>query len=116
MRMIGELDYKPTRWQKKTLWAAITFLSVAVIATLAVLLLQVVNKVLGYLQPLLIPIAVAGVMAFLFEPLVLWLVARKIPRFRAVILIFFAVTGLVLGLLTWLLPTVYIESQGFASR
>ncbi|HKM57498.1 MAG TPA: hypothetical protein VJX28_02050, partial [Chthoniobacterales bacterium] len=63
----------PTPWQKKMLWNAITALSLLVIAAVFVFTLYVATQILAFLQPLLLPVAVAGVIAYLLEPVVSWL-------------------------------------------
>jgi predicted PurR-regulated permease PerM len=106
----------PTLWQRKILWGALTFLAIALIGALTCGLLYLVTRVLAYFQPLLIPIAVAGVLAYLLEPVIRWMEKYKIPRLRAVILVFVAVTGIVIGILTWIIPTLYTQSTKFAAK
>jgi predicted PurR-regulated permease PerM len=71
--------------------------------------------VLLFLQPLLLPVATAGVLAYLLEPLVTWLARRGLPRLIAVIIVFalFIMSGalLVLGIG----PNVYNESLKFSN-
>jgi predicted PurR-regulated permease PerM len=78
----------PTPWQKKMLWNAITSLSLLVIAGIVVFTLYVTTQILTFLQPLLLPVAVAGVFAYLLEPVVSWLARRKLPRLLAVVIVF----------------------------
>src|SRR6201987_5909349 len=78
----------PTPWQKKMLWNAITSLSLLVIAGIVVFTLYVTTQILAFLQPLLLPVAIAGVIAYLLEPVVSWLARRKVPRLLAVVLVF----------------------------
>jgi predicted PurR-regulated permease PerM len=103
----------PTPWQKKTLWSAITCLSLVVIAGVLFLTVFVATRIVLFLQPLLLPVAIAGVLAYLLEPLVSWLARRRVPRLIAVIIVFaFFFSGgglLVIGIG----PSVSIESQKF---
>ena len=64
-------------------WRAITSLSMLVIASIVIFALYVTTQILAFLQPLLLPVAVAGVFAYLLEPLVSWLARRWMPRLLA---------------------------------
>lgn len=103
----------PTPWQKRTLWTAITGLSLLVIAALVALVIYLVGKALSFLQPLLLPVAVAGVLAYLMEPLVAWLVQRKIPRVPSVIIVFAVFIMAIAGVLIWVVPALYDQSVRF---
>jgi predicted PurR-regulated permease PerM len=96
-------------------WHAITSLSLLVIASIVILTLYVTTQVLAFLQPLLLPIAVAGVFAYLLEPVVSWLARKRVPRLLAVIIVFGAfVLGAAL-LVVGLVPSIYTESLKFSS-
>jgi predicted PurR-regulated permease PerM len=105
----------PTPWQKKMLWNAITALSLLVIAGTVVFTLYVTTRVLAFLQPLLLPVVVAGVFAYLLEPVVSWLARRKMPRLLAVIIVFgaFVLGGILL--VVGVVPSIYSESVKFSS-
>jgi predicted PurR-regulated permease PerM len=105
----------PTPWQKKMLWNAITALSLLVIAGTVVFALYVTTQVIAFLQPLLLPVAVAGVFAYLLEPVVSWLARRKMPRLLAVIIVFgaFVLGGILL--VVGVVPSIYSESVKFSS-
>ncbi|MBV8416132.1 MAG: AI-2E family transporter [Verrucomicrobia bacterium] len=105
----------PTPWQKKMLWNAITSLSLLVIAGVVVFTLYVATQILAFLQPLLLPMAVAGVFAYLLEPVVTWLARRKMPRLLAVVIVFgvFVLGGALL--VVGVVPSLYTESVKFSS-
>ncbi len=58
------------------------------IGAVVVLVIGVLADVLRFLQTVLVPLAFAGILAYLLEPLIKRLVARGTPRFRAMIWIF----------------------------
>lgn len=92
----------PTQYQKKILWRALTGVSLFIIAGLLVAFIWLVSQTLSYLQPVLIPVAVAGIIAYLLDPLVAWFQKRGMPRLRAVLCVFgsfFAVSVLFLALI-----------------
>ena len=105
----------PTPWQRKTLWNAITCLALLVIAGSVICTVYVASRVLLFLQPLLLPVAIAGVLAYLLEPVVTWLARRGLPRLIAVIIVFalFIMSGALL--LLGIGPNVYNESQKFSN-
>ncbi|MBN8421640.1 MAG: AI-2E family transporter [Verrucomicrobia bacterium] len=90
----------PTVFQRKVLWTAITALSLAFIGWLAIKLISLSTEVMAFLQPILVPFAVAGVLAYLLEPGVEWLERRGLSRQRSVLLAF-AVFSLAFGGLGW---------------
>ena len=78
----------PTRFQSKTIWRALTGIAILVIGILIVGLIWLAGKTLGYLQPVLVPLAVAGIVAYLLDPIVSWLQTRGLSRLKAVITVF----------------------------
>jgi len=100
----------PTPWQLRTMWAALTALALCSIGVMVVVLLLLAGKVLAYLQPLLVPVAVAAIMAYLLDPVVEFLAKHGLPRTRAVLFVFgFALLALT-GILVWVLPQLYHQS------
>ena len=76
----------PTRFQSKTIWRALTGIAILIIGLLIVGLIWLSGKVLGYLQPVLVPVAVAGITAYLLDPLVSWLQRKGMSRLNSPIL------------------------------
>jgi len=100
----------PTAWQQKTMWAALTALSLFAIGWLVVHVLVLVGRMLSYLQPLLVPVAVAAILAYLLEPVVERLTDRGIARTKAVIYVFALALLALTGILLWVLPQLYHQS------
>ena len=103
----------PTPWQRKTFWSAITCVSLVVIAAVIFLTVLVATRTVLFLQPLLVPFAIAGVLSYLLEPVVSWLARRGLPRLIAVIIVFavFVLGGSLLFI--GIGPSVSFESQKF---
>lgn len=95
-------------------WAALTALSFVALGAVAVLLGKLVVDAISFLRPVLLPLAIAGILAYLLEPVVCWLENRRLSRLRAVILVFFAILGLCVGILIWILPTIWHQGEVFA--
>lgn len=90
----------PTVFQRNALWTAITAVSITIIGALSIGLIYLATQVMAFLQPILVPFAVAGVLAYLLEPGVEWLERRGLNRQRSVLLAF-AVFTLAMGGLGW---------------
>ena len=95
----------PNDFQKRTLWYAATGLSIVLIGAILVGMIWLGGKVLGYLQPVLVPLAVAGITAYLLDPVVEWMQQhRKLSRLKAVLLVFGAFTVIVALFFSFLIP------------
>ncbi len=106
----------PTPWQKKTIWGALTTLSVVGIGAIAVGLVWVMSRVLGFLQPILIPFAVAAVMAYLLDPVVTRVAAWGTSRQRAVFAVFAVLTLVLAGILVWIVPALSTQVGNLARK
>ena len=82
------LPSRPTHFQSRVLWSALTGIALAVVGALAIGLVLLIGKVLAYLQPVLVPLAAAGVLAYLLDPLVGNLENRGNSRLRSIIYLF----------------------------
>ncbi|MEK0446680.1 MAG: hypothetical protein RLZZ399_2001 [Verrucomicrobiota bacterium] len=89
-------DRYPTPWQKKILWFGLTTIAVVVIGSIAVGGIALAAAVLSFLQPVLIPFAVAGVLAYLLDPVVSKMLTWGIPRRYSVLAVFAVVSALLL--------------------
>lgn len=78
----------PTRFQQKTLWNAATGVSILVLGALLVGLIWLLGQVFGFLQPVLIPLIVAGIIAYLLDPVVRWIERRGLKRVWAVVAVY----------------------------
>ena len=78
----------PTSFQKKICWSALT--AVAALAIVAVIILSgwSVVSVCAYLKPVLTPIAIAAVLAYLLTPVVGLLCKWRFRRTWAVVVVF----------------------------
>lgn len=106
----------PTPWQRKTIWASLTALAVVGIGGIAVGLIWLLSRVLGFMQPILIPFALAGVLAYLLEPVVNRIVSWGTSRQRAVLAVFAAVTLALVGVLVWIIPAAWTQTIAVARK
>ena len=106
----------PTVFQRNALWTAITAISITVIGALAIGLIYLATQVMAFLQPILVPFAVAGVLAYLLEPGVEWLERRGLSRQRSVLLAFAVFTLAMGGLGWWIVVKLDDPYQHLANR
>src|SRR6202030_1085774 len=104
----------PTPWQKRTMWAALTALFVVLLIVIAGAVVYVGANLISFLQPILIPVAIAVILAYLLDPLVTELCRRKMGRGMAIVVIFASVFIALTGLVWWVVPTISVQSANFA--
>lgn len=104
----------PTPFQKKMFWAAVTTLSFVVIAATVWQVGVLVVRAISFLQPVLIPVAVAGILAYLLEPVVQWLEKRRLGRTKSVLVVFGAFTLVIVAALVTILPPAWRQGERFA--
>src|ERR1700719_3308991 len=95
----------PTPWQRKTMWAALTALFVVLLIVIAGAFVWAGASVISFLQPILIPVAIAAILAYLLDPLVTKMCRRGLKRTPAIAIIFFVIFMVLTGLAWWLVPT-----------
>jgi predicted PurR-regulated permease PerM len=96
----------PTRFQLRTLWNAATGVSILVLGALIVGLVWLIGQVFGFLQPVLVPLAVAAIVAYLLDPVVRIFQKRGFSRRWAVVSVFAGFTLMVAGLVAIMIPLV----------
>lgn len=93
-----------------------TGLAGAILLGLGVGGVWLLGRALNLLSPVLWPLAIAGVLAYLLDPVVDFLVARRIPRPRAVLLVFLAVLLALGAVIGSIVPQAYAEAHQFGER
>jgi predicted PurR-regulated permease PerM len=96
----------PTPFQQKTLWNAATGVSILVLGALVVALVWLIGEVFGFLQPVLIPLIVAGIIAYVLDPVVRLLESRGLSRLWAVITLFLSILLAITLLVAAVLPGI----------
>lgn len=106
----------PTERQARLIWSALTGLALATLAGLVVALIWALGRVLDVLGPVLWPLAVAGVIAYLLDPVVDWLERRRVPRARAILCVFVLALVVVAGVVSSVLPRIITETRELVQR
>lgn len=101
----------PTPFQRRTLWNAATGVSILILGLLLVGLIWLTGRVFGFLQPVLIPVIVAGIVAYVLDPVVRLLQKRGFSRIWSISIIYL-LTLLAGAFLVWsLLPGIQSGHQ-----
>jgi predicted PurR-regulated permease PerM len=106
----------PTPEQARVIWLAVTALAGAVIMAILAGILWGFGQVLRLLSPVLWPLAVAGVFAYLLDPVVDVIERRGAPRARAIICVFALAAVIVLALFGSVVPQVLRETRQLAEK
>lgn len=106
----------PTKGQARLLWFAVSAVAVTVIVAVLCLLFWGGGVVLRVLSPVIWPLAVAGVLAYLLDPVVDILERRSIPRTRAIVVVFALALTLLLVAVGSVVPAIVNETRDVVSR
>src|SRR5881296_3299251 len=106
----------PTPWQRKMMWAALTACFVLLLVVVLGAVVWAGANIVSFLQPILIPVAIAGILTYLLDPLVTKMSRATLSRTKAVLLLFAIAFFALGGLLGWLVPTISIQSANFAKQ
>jgi predicted PurR-regulated permease PerM len=108
-------DY-PTPWQLKTMWAALTACFVVILVVVVGAAIWAAASVISFLQPILIPVAIAVILTYLLDPLVTRMSRGTLTRTKAVALVFAIGFFALGGLAAWLIPIISVQSANFARQ
>src|SRR5690242_3426811 len=108
-------DY-PTPWQRQMMWAALTAFFLVVLVVILAAVIWTGATIISFLQPILIPLAIAAILTYLLDPLVTRMSRRSLTRTRAIALLFAIAFFALSGLAAWLIPTISLQSASFARQ
>jgi len=98
------------------MWAALTACFVVLLIVVVGAAIWTAANIISFLQPILIPVAIAVILTYLLDPLVTRMSRGTLSRTKAVALVF-AISFFALGgLAAWLIPTISIQSANFARQ
>jgi predicted PurR-regulated permease PerM len=106
----------PTPWQRKTMWAALTACFVVLLVIIVGAVIWAGANVISFLQPILIPVAIAVILTYLLDPLVTKMSRGTLTRTKAIALLFAIGFFALGGLAAWLVPTISVQSANFARQ
>ncbi len=98
--------------QEKIIWQALAALSLLFIVTLGIGIFYLLIQAALFLKAVLVPLAVAGVIAYLLDPIISFLQSRGMKRTRAIVLLFIS-SSLLLSIFGAIaVPQLYSEAAG----
>jgi predicted PurR-regulated permease PerM len=107
----------PTPQQQRIIWTALTGLSLAAIGAVILLATWLLGHVVKLLYPVLLPIGVAAVIAYILEPVVDWMEKRcHLGRRLALLLLFLAIIVGVILFFVILVPPLTQELYQFVNN
>lgn len=103
-------------FQRQTCWVALTGLALAIILGITCGGVVVLGKVLNYLEPVLLPVFIAAILAYLLDPVVNWIEKRRVPRVWAVLIVMTALLGGIVGFVWTVIPPVISQANDLITR
>src|SRR5204862_6508694 len=108
-------DY-PTSWQRKMMLAALTACFIVVLVVVVAAVIWAGASIISFLQPILIPVAIAAILTYLLDPLVTKMSRGVLTRAKAIALLFSIAFFALGGLTAWLIPTISVQSANFTRQ
>jgi predicted PurR-regulated permease PerM len=106
----------PSDNQTRIIWLGSTALAALAIVGVIVAFVWGLGKFFNLLSPILWPLCVAAIVAYLLDPVVNWLEHRKVPRTRAIVLVFILIFALLAGALAIIIPKAASELSELTSK
>jgi len=106
----------PTPNQTRILWTGLTVLAITTIVACVAALVWALGQVLHLFAPVLWPLAIAAVLAYLLDPLVDLLERRKFKRKQAIIFVFAVAVLVVAGIGAAIVPRLVFETRELALK
>jgi predicted PurR-regulated permease PerM len=106
----------PTERQARIIWLALSGAAIAILVALAAGLVWGLGQIVQILSPVLWPLAIAGVVAYLLDPVVDYLEHKSISRPRAIILVFALALLLMATFFASIVPQLVSETRQLAAR
>ncbi len=106
----------PTLWQHKTMWASLTAIFVVVLFLIVGTVVYLSANLIAFLQPILIPVAISAILAYLLDPVVTHMAKRGFGRTKAVLTIFLVAFLAIGALCAWIVPLISMQSASLARQ
>lgn len=106
----------PTAWQRKTMWASLTAVFLVVLVGIIASIVWLAGNLIAFLQPILIPVAIAAILAYLLDPVVTHLSERGYGRVKAIAALFMIAFLGFAAVMTWVVPTISMQSANVAKE
>ncbi|HEY1662000.1 MAG TPA: AI-2E family transporter [Verrucomicrobiae bacterium] len=101
----------PTENQSRILWFALVVLAFTALTCVGIAAIWGIGKILNLLSPVLWPLAIAAILAYLLDPSVNWLERQKIRRPWAIVIVFIFMIAIVAGVFASIIPQLIDETN-----
>jgi predicted PurR-regulated permease PerM len=98
------------------IWMGVTALSVALFLAVLAVIFWAAGWALQRLTPVLLPLAIAGIIAYLLDPVVDYLERKRMPRSAAILLVFFLGLAVIAGVSATVIPRLVVETKELANK
>lgn len=98
------------------MWASLTAIFVVILFVIVGTVVWLGANVVAFLQPILIPVAIGVILAYLLDPLVTYLANRGFGRTKSVLVIFAIALIALAGLIAWIVPLISVQSASLARQ
>jgi predicted PurR-regulated permease PerM len=102
----------PSEKQARIIWSGLTIVSIALSFGVIGAVVYGIATMLAHLSPILMPIAVAGILACLLDPAVCFFERMKVPRIRAILLVYVITGSAVIATVGTIIPAAYVQAVG----
>ncbi len=92
------------------MWAALTAFFVVLLIAIACSVIWIAANLISFIQPILIPVAIAAILAYLLDPLVAKMTQHGLGRTKAVFALFMMAFLSIGVLIAWLVPIVSMQA------
>jgi len=100
----------PSQRQAGLIWFSAASLAVAILAGLTILLIWALGIVINKLTALLLPLALAGIIAYLLDPVVCFFIRKGFSRLKAIVAVFALAVCIGVGLAATVVPRLVVEA------
>ncbi len=101
----------PSDFQRNVAWSALSGISLVILIGLVCTLIWGFGRIFSYLEPVLLPIIIAGVIAYILNPIVEWIQRRGVRRSWATIFVVSAACLSVLGFGAAIVPPLVAQTN-----
>lgn len=101
----------PDSKQEQIIWKAVTLACMLFMAATGIGAFFLLIKTITFFKSVLIPLSIAGVIAYLLHPVVVWMESKGVKKTRAIVLIFVAAVVLFGALCAFVLPKLFDEGS-----
>src|SRR5689334_10535199 len=106
----------PSTKQARIIWLALTAFCLLLFLGSVGVFIWGLGWVVQRLSTVLLPLAIAGIMAYLLDPVVDYLERKRLPRAWAILLVFFLGLAFIAGAMATIIPGLFGEIRDLSEQ